>query len=87
MVYQTQKQLKEFDEKLPQDVKDKVNAALTPLKEALETATANELQVLMDKLQEEVMSMGQAMYGGPQSDAGPGKRGSKDDDVIDADFR
>lgn len=75
MVYQTEKQLKEFDEKLPQDVKDRVKTALAPLKTAVTENRTSDLQPLMDKLQEELMSMGQAMYGQPGADGGAGGPG------------
>jgi L1 cell adhesion molecule like protein len=102
MIYQTEKQMKEFEEKLPQETKDKVNAALEPLKEAMKGDDTDAIQSAMDKLQEEVMAMGQSMYGQPGAEgaAGPGGPGAggpgagagagagpkPDDDVIDADF-
>lgn len=51
MVYQTEKQLKEFDDKLPADVKDKVKGALEPLKKAVNEDRTDDLQPLMDALQ------------------------------------
>eukprot|EP00668_Euglena_longa_P016044 GGOE01020243.1.p1 GENE.GGOE01020243.1~~GGOE01020243.1.p1 ORF type:complete len:787 (-),score=244.58 GGOE01020243.1:376-2685(-) len=92
MVYQTEKQLKEFDAKLPQEVKDKVKGSLEPLKTALAQDRVDDLQPLMDKLQEDMMSMGQAMYSAPDAqdaaaESGPkGGSETKEDDVIDADY-
>lgn len=51
MVYQTEKQLKEFEDKLPQEVKDKVRGSLDPLKTALAQDRVDDLQPLMDRLQ------------------------------------
>ena len=102
MVYQTEKQLKEFDEKLPQETKDKVEAAMQPLRDAVAADNTEEIKKCMETLQTEVMSMGQTMYGdqggappppgaggpGGPGGAGPagGAKNKKDDDVIDADF-
>jgi L1 cell adhesion molecule like protein len=96
MVYQTEKQLKEFEEKLDQATKDKVNAALEPLKAAVESDNTEEIKKCMEALQAEVMSMGQAMYGdgaapggapgGAAGGAGPTGGKPADDDVIDADY-
>ena len=79
-----------------------MNAALEPLKEAMKGDDTDAIQSAMDKLQEEVMAMGQSMYGQPGAEgaAGPGGPGAggpgagagagagpkPDDDVIDADF-
>eukprot|EP00669_Euglena_mutabilis_P006199 TRINITY_DN189_c0_g1_i2.p1 TRINITY_DN189_c0_g1~~TRINITY_DN189_c0_g1_i2.p1 ORF type:complete len:809 (+),score=307.34 TRINITY_DN189_c0_g1_i2:31-2457(+) len=98
MVYQTEKQLKEFDDKLPADVKDKVKGALEPLKKAVNEDRTDDLQPLMDALQEQLMGMGQAMYSQPGAPGGPeggssggsgsssGSKGGAKDDVIDADY-
>nr|CAA65356.1 heat shock protein 70B [Chlamydomonas reinhardtii] len=100
MVYQTEKQLKEFEGKVPADIKAKVEAKLGELKAALPADDAEATKAAMNALQQEVMAMGQAMYsqagaapgGAPGAEPGAGAGaggapgGKKDDDVIDAEF-
>lgn len=95
MVYQTEKQVKELEDKVPQDVKDKVEAKVSELKEAIASDKVDAIKEAMSALQQEVMLLGQSVYsqgggaapGGPE--AGPsssGPRPGTDGDVIDADF-
>jgi chaperone protein DnaK len=97
IVYQTEKQLKEFDDKLPQEIKDKVNAKLTEVKEAIPSEDADKINAAVESLQKEVMEMGQAVYsqagaaapgaeGAPGADASSGGQAAGGDDVIDAEF-
>ena len=92
MAYQTEKQLKELDDKIPADVKEKVNAKLADLRAAIEADDVAAMKEKQEALQQEVMAMGQAMYQGgeggappPGGDAGAGA-GAAPDDVIDAEF-
>jgi len=101
MVYQTEKQLKEFEEKLPADIKGKVEDKIKALKESIGSDDVEGMKKGMEALQQEAMQMGQAMYsqGGAPGDqpgaapggasAGPdaGKRPGNDDNVIDAEFK
>jgi len=97
IVYQTEKQLKEFDDKLPQEIKDKVNAKLTEVKEAIPSDDADKINEAVESLQKEVMEMGQAVYSqagaaapgaesAPGADASSGGQAAGGDDVIDAEF-
>eukprot|EP00898_Chlorokybus_atmophyticus_P003569 jgi/Chlat1/4212/Chrsp27S04295 len=98
LAYSTEKQLKELDDKLPADIKDKVNAKLTTLREAIASDNTEQIKTASAALQEEVMNMGKAVYqqggaggaapgaGAPGADAAGGAAGGKPDDVIDADF-
>lgn len=100
MVYQTEKQLQEFGDKVPDDVKEKVNAKLVDLKEAIPSDDAEKINAAMEALQQEVMALGQAVYsqqggaaagaaeGGAEGGAGSGTAsgGTAGDDVIDAEF-
>jgi len=94
MVYQTRKQLEEFKDKLPEDVKTKVEAKVAELEEAAQGDDTAKTKAAMESLQEEVMQMGQAMYAQPGAEgAAPGAEGGakeekKDDDegVVDAEF-
>ena len=98
VVYQTEKQLKELGEKVPVEVKEKVEAKLEELKKAI---TEGETQVIKDAmaaLNQEVMQLGQSLYNQPGATPGadpaaggadgPSEASNKgpEGDVIDADF-
>jgi molecular chaperone DnaK len=90
LVYQTEKFVKENDEKLPSDVKDGVNAALGEAQEALKGTNTDAIKAAMEKLATESQKMGSALYqqqptaeGAPTGDAG-GQ--SQADDVVDAEI-
>jgi L1 cell adhesion molecule like protein len=96
VVYQTEKQLKELGEKVPVEVKDKVEAKLKELKDAIATDNTQSIKDAMEALNQEVMQLGQSLYNQPGAGPAPGD-GSPEgaskgpsaaggDDVIDADF-
>merc|ERR1711862_35347 len=60
--YQARKQLSEFGDKLPQEIKEKVEDKLKSLDHAIATNDTANIKTSMDALQQEVMNMGQAMY-------------------------
>ena len=97
MVYQTEKQLQELGDKVPAEMKTKVEGKLAELKEAVASGSMEGMKAAQDSLQQEVMAMGQSMYsqgGGAEGGAAPGAEGEgsapppppNDDDVVDADF-
>jgi molecular chaperone DnaK len=91
LVYQTEKFVKENDEKLPADVKDGVNSALGEAQEALKGTNSDAIKSAMEKLATESQKMGSALYqqpgavGAPSADAGQ-SQGQADDDVVDAEI-
>ncbi|KAG4379524.1 hypothetical protein GLYMA_16G002500v4 [Glycine max] len=99
VVYQTEKQLKELGDKVPGPVKEKVEAKLGELKDAISGGSTQAIKDAMAALNQEVMQLGQSLYnqpgaagaGGPTppgADSGPSESSGKgpDGDVIDADF-
>ena len=102
VVYQTEKQLKDLGDKVPSEVKAKVEAKLGELREAISGGSTQGMKDAMAALNQEVMQLGQSLYnqpgaGGagadgpaPGADAnasGPATtKGPEDGDVIDADF-
>ena len=62
LVYQTEKFVKENDEKLPAEVKDKVNAAIAEAQEALKGTDIDAIKTAMEKLATESQAMGTALY-------------------------
>ncbi len=100
MIFQTEKQLKEFGDKLPADKKQPIEEALTKLKEAhknqdldaIDTATA-ELNQVFQAASEEMYKQGADQAGGPEGPAGPQGPGAgaqnqekAQDEVTDVDF-
>lgn len=102
VVYQTEKQLKELGDKVPGEVKGKVEAKLTELKDAITSDNTQTMKDAMAALNQEVMQLGQSLYNqpgaagpgagpsagpAPGADAGPASgKGPDNGDVIDADF-
>ncbi|KAK6116674.1 hypothetical protein DH2020_049556 [Rehmannia glutinosa] len=98
-VYQTEKQLKELGDKIPTDVKDKVESKLKELKDAISGGSTQAIKDAMSALNQEVMQIGQSLYSQPGASAtgaepagaagetgSTGKSSDGDGDVIDADF-
>ncbi|MGI5126486.1 molecular chaperone DnaK [Pseudonocardia sp. CA-107938] len=94
LVYQTEKFVKENDEKLPADVKDGVNAALGEAQSALKGTDTEAIKAAMEKLATESQKMGTALYqqpgaegAAPGADAGAaGSAQDQGDDVVDAEI-
>ena len=101
MIFQTEKQLKEFGDKLSADKKQPIESALAELKTAYETKDVDTIQPALDKINEAWKVASEEMYkaqaeaqGGAQGPAGgPGAQGGADqgdakggDDVEDVDF-
>lgn len=93
LVYQTEKFLKDNEDKVPGDVKTEVETALTELKEKLKGEDTAEIRTATEKVAAVSQKLGQAMYanaqadGAPQGDPQPGAQQAKaDDDVVDAEI-
>jgi molecular chaperone DnaK len=97
LVYQTEKFVKDNDDKIPGEVKDKVNAAIKEAQESLNGTDIAVIKSAMEKLATESQAMGSAMYAqtgaqaGAGGDAGAGEQGGEQatpgaDDVVDAEI-
>ncbi|RTL60436.1 MAG: molecular chaperone DnaK [Sphingobacteriales bacterium] len=97
LVFQTEKQLKEYGDKIPADKKAPIEAALNKLKEAHKTqdiaaidAAMNEMNTAWTAASEEIYKATQAQGGAqPGPDAGAGEQqqtNGKGDNVEDAQF-
>jgi len=98
MIFQTEKQLTEFGDKISEDNKKPVEEALEELKKAYETKDLAVIQPALDKINEAWKAASEEMYkaqaeaqqaGQPGPDAGAGQSAGGDsagNDVEDVDF-
>jgi molecular chaperone DnaK len=93
LVYQTEKFVKENDEKLPADVKDSVNASLAEVQEAMKGTDSAAIKSAMEKLATESQKLGAALYqqqgpegAAPGASPGAGQQQDGADDVVDAEI-
>jgi molecular chaperone DnaK len=95
--YQTEKFLKDNDEKVPSEIKDKVTVAIKDVNEALKGTDINAIKSAVEKLSVEAQAIGPAMYGqqgaGPDGAAPGGTTGTDSpsgangaEDVVDAEI-
>ncbi|HJH13464.1 MAG TPA: Hsp70 family protein, partial [Brevibacterium ravenspurgense] len=88
VAYQTEKLIKDNDDKLPEDVKNEVQADVDALKEALKGDDDDAVKQAYDKLQQSQTKLGEAIYSAAQAEAGAegaqADAGSAEDDVVDA---
>ncbi|TGV04648.1 molecular chaperone DnaK [Flavivirga rizhaonensis] len=96
MIFQTEKQLEEFGDKLSDDKKKPIEDALEELKKAYETKDLEVITPALDKINEAWKVASEEMYkaqaeaqgGAPGSDAGGGEQAQAEEgsDVEDVDF-
>lgn len=96
LVYQTEKFIKDNDDKLPEDAKSNVTGPLTELKSALEGTDIDAIKSASEKVAQASQALGTALYeqqaasgaaGGAGSAEGHGPAGSPaDDDVVEAEI-
>jgi molecular chaperone DnaK len=95
MIFQTEKQLKEFGDKLSADKKGPIEAALEELKKAHESKDLVKIDAAMEKINEAWKVASEEMYkaqqdaqaqGAPTGDAGSAEPKAEGDNVEDVDF-
>lgn len=94
LIFQTEKQLKEYGDKLPADKKEPIEAALAELKKSFEAKDIAGIDTHMAKLNEVFQAASQEMYAAQQAAGGAegaapdtGAQGAAgDDEVTDVDF-
>jgi molecular chaperone DnaK len=92
LVHSTEKSLEEHGDKVSEEDKSAIEAAMAELKEAIEGDDAEAIREKSTVLAEASMKMGQAIYEAQQSDeegaaaADAARDAAQDDDVVDADF-
>nr|WP_062340538.1 molecular chaperone DnaK [Herbidospora sakaeratensis] len=85
LAYQTDKFLRENDDKVPADIKTEVTEALAELKKELEGTDVAAIRASADKLATVSQKMGSAIYANSQAQAGEGAPGAEQDDAGKAD--
>lgn len=96
LAYQAEKQLNEFGDKVPAGDKDKIQALIKDLRDAVSSDDIERIKSLTTELQQALYAVSTSLYqqsgatpgAGPEAGPGPdsGTSGSSDEDVIDAEF-
>ncbi|HEY7471284.1 MAG TPA: Hsp70 family protein, partial [Gemmatimonadota bacterium] len=95
LVYSTEKNVKDLEEKMTADQKAKIEAALERTREALKKDDDAEVRAASDDLQQLWHQVAQQAYqaasagadaGGPAGEAGPEPEAPQDEGVIEADY-
>ena len=96
LIFQTEKQLKEFGDKLPSDKKAAIESALEELKSAYESKDIATIEVALEKINNAWKSASEDIYkaqqgggagaGAGYSDPGPQPNAGGDNNVQDVDF-
>jgi molecular chaperone DnaK len=94
VIFQTEKNLNEFGDKIPADKKANIESALNKLKDAHKTQDVNAIDAAINEVNSAFQAASQDMYnaqaqsqGNPNPEAGSSSNSSnKDNDITDVDF-
>jgi len=89
LVYQSEKTVKEFGDKIAADAKAKIEESQEKLRKLIENEDFNseEVKAAIEELQQAVMAASSAMYGqDEEAGAEAGQEGPVDGEVVDAEF-
>ncbi|PCJ23970.1 MAG: molecular chaperone DnaK [Flavobacteriales bacterium] len=88
LIFQTEKQMKEYGDKLPDDKKQPIEDALAELKKAHEAKDVEGMKANTEKLNTVFQAASQEMYAQQQQEGGQPEAGSEggEDEVTDVDF-
>jgi molecular chaperone DnaK len=89
LIFQTEKQLKEYGDKIPADKKQPIEDALAELKTAHQNRDISAIDTAMNTLNEVFQAASQEMYAAQQqagAEAGESSSGSSTEEVTDVDF-
>jgi molecular chaperone DnaK len=84
-IYGAEKNLREHADKIPQDVKDSVSAAIGEARAALEAEDADRIREKVGALQQALLKIGEAIYG--KGGAAAGAPQDDKENVQDAEFK
>lgn len=89
LIFQTERQMKEYGDKLPEDKKSEIEGALTELKTAFEAKNMEALEPAMEKLNTIFQAASQDMYNAGNAEGaaqGGAQEANAEDEVTDVDF-
>jgi molecular chaperone DnaK len=97
-VYTAEKALRDFGDKVPEDMKSKVEAEIANVKKAMESNDPVTMKSATEQLSQAIQQIGAAVYqqGSPQAGPTPGgeqpgdqgeQKPGNDEDVVDGEFR
>jgi molecular chaperone DnaK len=99
LIYQTEKSIKELEDKVDSSLKENIQGAIGRLKKAMEGTDTEEIKRLSEELMQSSHKLAEAMYQKASGSARPGdqaaggeasaqgeSKASADEDVVDADF-
>jgi molecular chaperone DnaK len=90
VIFQTEKQLKEFGDKIPADKKQPIDDALAELKTQYEAKNIDNLEAALEKLESVFQAASQDMYNASNAEGEAGApnepSGNPQDEVTDVDF-
>lgn len=95
MIFTSEKMLRDFADKLPEDAKNQTNEKIQALRDAQNTKDLDKIKEATDALSQHIQQLGGSMYqntdaGAPTGAGEPENNGAKqpgtDEDVIDAEF-
>ncbi len=97
--YQAEKLLEENKDKVPDDLKEEIEAAVKEVREAVAAEDSGRIKTALDKLQESMTKLGQHVYGQsgdqptgpdgapPQDGGGDGPAGDKPEGTVEGEYR
>ena len=91
LVYNTEKLLRDNEDKVPQDLKEEVEGKITVLKNAIASDSVAEIQTASTDLNNVRQRLGEAVYSqaaaDPQAEGEPSADGEEGDDTVEGEFR
>ncbi len=90
LVYSTQKTMDELGDKVPEDTKSSVSAAIEELNTALAGNDVEDIKAKTETLQQAGYKLAEIVYAdasaAPEGEAAPASEGSSNDEVVEADY-
>lgn len=86
LAYSTEQTMKDLGDKVPADMKQQVEDAVSEAKKALDGTDIEAIKAAGERLQEVGHKLAEIVYSDANAQAGAAGAGSSDDDVVDADY-
>ncbi len=99
-IYSGEKMIREYSDKLPEDMKKKVEEGIATLRQTINTDNVEQIRKDTEQLAQTIQKLGGSMYqqpggeagagpagSGPETQPGAGPSGESGDNVVDGEFR